>query len=285
MFDFDFVAHPLGLLAAPLQGEPLLRSSGPHVHHYATLLYIEHGVGSHRQGAQTWTASPGDLFFSPAGEVQDAEGLAGVEGWGLAFALGALGAPARDGGTGGLPAPGAPEWPFVFGAADSRERLQVPADERGRWGRRFRELAAEVTARDSGYQHAARALATLTVIEAGRLVRGASPPDGGHRQVIADVFAFIEEHFREAVSLDDAAASLARSPGNLARLVRRYTGRSVNEWIVERRMGEARRLLIESQAGIEEVAWRVGYTDPAHFRRRFRGAHAVSPRAWRAAHR
>jgi AraC-like DNA-binding protein len=59
----------------------------------------------------------------------------------------------------------------------------------------------------------------------------------------------------------------------------------VQEWIAERRMTEARRLLVESDLSVAEVGQRVGYTDPGYFVRSFRRAHATTPLAWRRAGR
>ncbi|PRC51770.1 AraC family transcriptional regulator, partial [Mycobacterium sp. ITM-2017-0098] len=60
------------------------------------------------------------------------------------------------------------------------------------------------------------------------------------------------------------------------------TGRTVQEWIVERRMAEARSLLLGTDLAVQEVAARVGIADPGYFTRVFRHAHGDSPRTWRA---
>jgi AraC family transcriptional regulator, transcriptional activator of pobA len=53
------------------------------------------------------------------------------------------------------------------------------------------------------------------------------------------------------------------------------------QWIEDRRMLEARRLLLATDDKVDGVAERVGYRDPSYFRRRFRRAHGVPPQAWR----
>ncbi len=77
------------------------------------------------------------------------------------------------------------------------------------------------------------------------------------------------------------AHAVSRSRENLARVTRSVTGRSIVDWIAECRMAEARRLLVESRASVEEVAWSVGYRDVSYFRRRFGEMHGCSPRDWR----
>ncbi|WP_246106412.1 helix-turn-helix transcriptional regulator [Pseudonocardia kunmingensis] len=65
----------------------------------------------------------------------------------------------------------------------------------------------------------------------------------------------------------------------------RKTGRTVQQWITERRMVEARRLLAETDLTVETVGARVGYRDPGYFARRFRRAHGTAPLEWRRAGR
>jgi AraC family transcriptional regulator, transcriptional activator of pobA len=44
---------------------------------------------------------------------------------------------------------------------------------------------------------------------------------------VAEVFAFIEAHYHELISLKDIAAAVGLSPGHLTTVVRRKTGRTV----------------------------------------------------------
>jgi AraC-like DNA-binding protein len=67
--------------------------------------------------------------------------------------------------------------------------------------------------------------------------------------------------------------------------VRRRTGRTVGQWITERRMAEARRLLDGTDLTVAAVGARVGFRDPGYFVRTFRRAHGTAPQAWRRAGR
>jgi AraC-like DNA-binding protein len=81
------------------------------------------------------------------------------------------------------------------------------------------------------------------------------------------------------------AATVNLSSGHLTTVIRERTGRTVVEWIAERRMAEARRLLVETDESVENVGTRVGYDDPTYFARRFRRAHGTTPAVWRSANR
>jgi AraC family transcriptional activator of pobA len=99
--------------------------------------------------------------------------------------------------------------------------------------------------------------------------------------LLADVFEVIERRFGGRLSLSDVARAVNLTPGHLTTVVRRRTGRTVLEWILERRMAEARRLLVMTDRSVAEVGRAVGYVDPAYFARSFRRAHGVAPLEWR----
>src|ERR687889_750378 len=74
-----------------------------------------------------------------------------------------------------------------------------------------------------------------------------------------------------------------RPAGHLTTVVRRKTGRTVQQWITERRMQQARVLLAETDLTVAALARRVGYPDVSYFIKRFRADHGMTPAQWRHA--
>jgi AraC-like DNA-binding protein len=91
----------------------------------------------------------------------------------------------------------------------------------------------------------------------------------------------VEARFAEPISAGDVARQLGYTPGHLTTVVRERTGRTVLEWITERRMAEARRLLAETDLPLVAVAQRTGHRDAAYLARRFRERHGTTPVRWR----
>ena len=258
-----------------------------HSHDFLALAYFERGGGSLRLGEREWPVEPGDAYVIAPGEVVgvgDASSLEEAEGWGVFFPPEVL----------GPQAPGAfLSWrahpllfPFVRGAAGGAQRLKVPPEDRPSWSERLSALDLELRQRRDGYREAVLAHLTLLLVGVGRL---AADIVGDLRlkdePLLAEVFGFIEERYRERVSLKDVARAVGLTPGHLTTVVGRKTGRTVVEWIAERRMVEARRLLTETDLSVEEVGRRVGYGDPGYFVRSFRRAHGATPLGWRRASR
>jgi YesN/AraC family two-component response regulator len=98
---------------------------------------------------------------------------------------------------------------------------------------------------------------------------------------LADVFTFLEHHYGEGVYLEDVAQAVGYSPAYLTSLVQEKTGRTVKQWLIERRMAQARKLLQSTTDTIRIVAERSGYSDPGYFTRQFRQIHGVTPNVWR----
>ncbi|KYC43100.1 AraC family transcriptional regulator [Scytonema hofmannii PCC 7110] len=101
--------------------------------------------------------------------------------------------------------------------------------------------------------------------------------------LLNQVFNFIEESYHQSISLCDVATAVGYCPAYLTNLVRRHTGKTVNHWIVERRMLAARTLLRESNLSVSQIAEAVGYQHEGHFFRQFRQNHQTTPQAWRKA--
>ena len=73
------------------------------------------------------------------------------------------------------------------------------------------------------------------------------------------------------------------SPRTFARRFREETGTTPLQWLLGRRVLEARRLLEESDLPVETVAWQVGFGTAASLRDHFRRATATTPTAYRRA--
>lgn len=290
---FTYVTEPgvPPVAAVRLDQEALRRvRASAHAHDFPGLAYFEQAGGSLRFGDREWQIESGDAYLIAPGDVVDIgdpTGLLQASGWGVFFApealtvLGVVGAGSPTSQLGWRAHPLL--YPFVRGSANGVMRLRVPPPERDTWVAAITAIHREVTERSDGYRQAAMAHLLLLLVNVSRLAGDAVGDLRLNEQdLLADVFAVIERRFRERLSLSGVAEAVHLSPGYLTTTIRHKTGRTVQDWIVERRMSEARRLLVETDLTVEEIGRRVGYPDPGYFGRAFRRAHSVSPREWRA---
>jgi AraC-like DNA-binding protein len=239
---------------------------GRHIHDFPALWYVP---------------ATGVVYVAAPGEVLDPGKLNDLgEGAAVFFDPGALGEDARS---------PWPAWrghpllfPFLHGHSGGVLQLEVPLARRPMWENTIRSIEAELTAPQEGHRQAALAHLTLLLIELARLARDVvADLRRSGEPLLADVFAVIDRRHGEPLSLRDVAGEVGMTPGHLTTVVRRRTGRTVVEWIIERRMAEARGLLVDTDLPVAEIAGRVGMADPSYFSRLFSREHGMSPRDWR----
>ncbi|WP_328478355.1 AraC family transcriptional regulator [Actinoplanes sp. NBC_00393] len=272
--------------AAPVKAGRIPRDSWApgwtHAHDFLVLFYAHRADGRILLDGRTWTVSDGDLFVIAPGQVVSfisPHDEVVEDGWTASFPADVI-----------RPAGAYPSWrahpllfPFARGA-DRAQRLRVPPAERAAWFDRFAALDAELRDRHDGHHEAALAHLTLLLVATSRLTAGV--PDelrAGDEPLLAAVFELVEQRFHEPVSLSDLAAELSLTPGHLTTVVRRKTGRTVQQWLTQRRMQQARRLLADTDLTVAAISHRVGYPDVSYFIRRFRTDHDMTPAQWRAA--
>ncbi len=290
VFAYELLPGVSPVSVARLDRDSLDGSDADHAHSHDFLLlaYYERGGGSLRIGDRQWPVETGDAYVIAPGVVlgvgDDPSGLAEAEGWAVFFPPEGLGPQAPDALLAWRAHPLL--FPFARGAASGAQRLTVPATDRRAWSERLSALELELRERRDGYREAVVAHLTLLLVDVSRLtadVVGDLRLKG--EPLLADVFGFIEEQYHERISLRDVAAAVNLSPAHLTTTVRRKTGRTVQEWIAERRMAQSRRLLVETDLTVEEIGRKVGYADPVYFVRSFRRTHGSTPLRWRRAGR
>ncbi|WP_013322474.1 response regulator transcription factor [Gloeothece verrucosa] len=101
------------------------------------------------------------------------------------------------------------------------------------------------------------------------------------RSIFHEVFDFIEANYNREITLSEVAQAVGYSPAYLTNRLKRETGRTVNRWIIERRMVEACALLRNTNWSVEQIATTVGYLNVSYFFRQFRQYKGTTPKAWR----
>ena len=107
-----------------------------------------------------------------------------------------------------------------------------------------------------------------------------------HRTALfEDAIAIVEEEFSSELSLDDIARRVASSRRQLQRAYSEIGQTTFRDHLTQVRMEKAAELLSGRGLTVREVAYRVGYRQPAQFAKAFRRHHGVSPSDFRAARR
>ena len=100
-----------------------------------------------------------------------------------------------------------------------------------------------------------------------------------------DAVAIVEVEYATELSLDDIARRVASSRRQLQRAYAEVGDTTFRDHLTGVRMERAAALLSTRGLTVREVAWRVGYRQPAQFAKAFRRHHGQSPSDYRAARR
>jgi AraC family transcriptional activator of pobA len=120
-------------------------------------------------------------------------------------------------------------------------------------------------------------LSQIARLGGGSDVTKASPA----KRLGASLRRAIDLHYREDWAVGHYVTLLATTPHLLDKAARETFGQSVKEMLMERRLLEAKRLLMFTIRPVEDIAREIGFDDPAYFSRFFRKRTGVSPAAWR----
>ncbi len=93
--------------------------------------------------------------------------------------------------------------------------------------------------------------------------------------------SYLSEHFTEKLSLDQISGLFFMSKYHLCHEYKNYYGFTINEYIMEKRISLAKRLLRFSDKNIYEIAKECGFYDGSYFNKCFKNAEGVSAKKYR----
>ena len=105
--------------------------------------------------------------------------------------------------------------------------------------------------------------------------------DTAVQTMVQKAVGIIEAQYAQPITLRDLAEELHFSPGYLSVRIKQQIGMNFSEYLLHVRMREARRLLVQTDEKIAEIARKVGYTDQFYFSRLFKRATGRTPSEYR----
>ena len=101
-------------------------------------------------------------------------------------------------------------------------------------------------------------------------------------QFLIDTFQYINAHLTEPLSLDDIENAIHMNKYYLCRVFHEFTGGSIGQYIIEKRLALARQK-IQAGAAPSDACFQSGFNNYANFSRTFNRHVGVSPRTYQKA--
>ena len=137
--------------------------------------------------------------------------------------------------------------------------------------------------KQTGYSEVCRhlALGIYFLLQRKFLERVANPKQLKRERLVFKILDYLNEHYAENLSLDKISEHFFISKSNLSHYFKRETGLSPIQYIMQRRIGEAQSLLVETSLPIQEIEFQLGFNDSAHFSKMFKKYVGVTPNEYR----
>ncbi|MFN6964411.1 MAG: helix-turn-helix domain-containing protein [Pyrinomonadaceae bacterium] len=116
---------------------------------------------------------------------------------------------------------------------------------------------------------------------AGRTVGRSGGGLTGYR--LRRAMEYIDAHLDDDLTLADIAAAAGLSQFHFARAFRRSTGLTPQQYVTQRRIELAKRLLQDRDIPLVEVSLQAGFKNQSHFTTLFKKATSLTPKVWRDA--
>ena len=149
-------------------------------------------------------------------------------------------------------------------------------------------MLQEASQSQPGYEQVCRSLSTAVMILLSRQQNAAlsgGPPDARSNRECGLVRRYIDNHFKENLSLDQLAQMVHLNKYYLAHAFRREFGVSPINYLVSRRIEESRFLLRETDHTLSLIAQILGFSSLSYFSQCFRRIEGVSPLEYRRRNR
>lgn len=175
------------------------------------------------------------------------------------------------------------DFPFFFSALPT-PYLRLGQGDPHRFQSFFEEMLLEYDEAKPGAAEILRALLDVILQRASRAhaEQHGDASEARPAQLVRSFRMALEQHFRERTLPVEYAELLGVTVNHLNDTVRDETGQSAGQLIRERRVLDAKRLLLHSELSMSEIAYHLGFLDPSYFSRFFKRDTGQSPNDFRA---
>ena len=152
----------------------------------------------------------------------------------------------------------------------------------------LRMMTREIREHEAGCAQICRDLLDVILLRLARredFARSAAPAGSASSRECEQVRRYIDNHFKENLTLDQLAGLVHVSKYYLSHAFQRAFSTSPISYLISRRIQESRFLLTETDHTLSQIAQILGFSSLSYFSQSFRRLEGVSPMEYRRRHR
>jgi AraC family transcriptional activator of pobA len=172
---------------------------------------------------------------------------------------------------------------LLFYGASNVPVVTIPENELEHFQLVWQMFAIEMSSKDNLQLEMLRMMLKRYLILCARIYKQQEqfPEETKHSDLIREFNYLVEGHFKTKHSVAEYADLLHKSPKTLSNIFSKAGFKTPLQYIHNRKMLEARRLLQHSEQSIKEIAVEIGFEDIQTFSRFFKKNEGVSPSEYR----
>jgi AraC family transcriptional activator of pobA len=168
---------------------------------------------------------------------------------------------------------------ILFFGASQLPIIQIPEKELEQFDILWKMFNIEMSSEDNLQIEMLQMMLKRYLILCTRLFKSQEsyPNEKVELDLVREFNFLVEQHFKSKHTVSEYAELLNKSPKTLSNLFSKISSKTPLQYIQERKMLEAKRLLRHSKLQIQEIAYEIGYDDIQTFSRFFKKKAGVSP--------
>jgi AraC-like DNA-binding protein len=262
---------PVSLPTTPLP------TNAPHRHTYYEILFFENGQGFHEIDFHSYPVQGAGMHFLTPGQVHLLTFSTPCNGYIVAFS--------EDFYTFYNPG-GAPLSQFSFFQPVQRQSVVPLNDSECHY---FHNILENMVA-DHLYNTADQSLAGAylgLLLQKSALISQkenqtqSAASASGIPELVGRFQELVEKNFREMHEVQQYATKLDVSPDYLSKIIKKYLSVSSQDYILDKLLLEAKRLLVFTNLSSKEIAYHIHIDDPSYFGRIFKRKTGLTPAEYR----
>jgi AraC family transcriptional regulator, transcriptional activator of pobA len=261
---------PISLPITPLPTDT------PHRHSYYEILFVEEGQGFHEIDFRSYNIQGPSLHFLSPGQVHLLTFSSSFQGYIIAFS--------EDFYSFYNPANQPLSQLNFFQPTLKQPIIQLSDVEKKYFHNILENMAADHLSGETDQVFLGKYLGLMlqkSAVLSQKQSQTTNTSSNAVPELIGRFQEMVEKHFLKKHEVQQYASDLAVSPDYLSKVTKKYLGVPSQEYILDKLLLEAKRLLVFTSLSSKEIAYHINIEDPSYFSRIFKKKTGLTPNEYR----